>query len=113
MQLTQTQTLIIILSITAGTIITRFLPFVFFPDDKEPPQIINYLGGVLPPAMMGLLVVYCLKNVSILEVPYGLPEILSIVLTIGLHKWKRNVLLSIGGGSLLYMVIVNCLIVSP
>ncbi|MEM1485854.1 branched-chain amino acid transporter permease [Oscillospiraceae bacterium PP1C4] len=107
MQLTQFQTLTIILSVTAGAIITRFLPFVCFPDNKEPPEIISYLGSVLPPSMMGLLVVYCLKNVNILQAPFGLPELVSIALTVILHKWKRNVLLSIGGGTLLYMLIAT------
>ena len=110
MHLTQFQTLAMILSVTTGTIITRFLPFVFFPDNKEPPSIIRYLGSVLPPSMMGLLVVYCLRNVTILQVPFGLPELVSIALTAILHKWKRNALLSIGGGTLLYMLIVNGLV---
>ncbi|WMI81240.1 branched-chain amino acid transporter permease [Anaerotignum sp. MB30-C6] len=107
MYLTQFQTFSIILSVALGAMITRFLPFIFFPENKEPPQIVHYLGRVLPPSMMGLLVVYCLKNVTVLQAPFGLPELASIFLIVILQKWKRNVLLSIGGGTVLYMFIIN------
>lgn len=107
MQLTGIQTLCIIIAVAGGTIITRFSPFLLFPDSKEPPQIISYLGKVLPASMMGLLVVYCLKQVSVLQSPYGLPEFLSILFIVVLHKWKSNVLLSIGGGTVLYMLLVQ------
>lgn len=107
MQLTPIQTLITILAIALGTMLTRFIPFLLFPEKKEPPQIITYLGKVLPPAMMGLLVVYCLRNVSITTGARGLPELLSIVLIVILHRWKNNVLLSIAGGTLLYMFLIQ------
>lgn len=107
MFLTKTQTLIMIFAIAFGTMITRFLPFFLFPENKKTPEIIVYLGKVLPPAMMGLLVVYCLKGISIVSSPYGIPEILSILLIIILHKWKGNSLLSIGGGTILYMFLVQ------
>lgn len=107
MQLTGIQTLCIIIAVAGGTMITRFSPFLLFPDSKEPPQIISYLGKVLPASMMGLLVVYCLKQVSVLQSPYGLPEFLSILFIVVLHKWKSNVLLSIGGGTVLYMLLVQ------
>lgn len=105
--LTPTQTIITMIAITAGTMITRFTPFFLFPEHKEPPKVITYLGKVLPPAMMGLLVVYCLKNVSVIAYPYGIPELLAICLIVLLHKWKNNVLLSIGGGTILYMLLVQ------
>ena len=107
MTLTNTQALIIALAVTVGTMITRFLPFVLFPDSRPVPKIITYLGRTLPAAMMGLLVVYCLRNVDIAAAPHGLPELISIAVLTGLHLWKRNVLLSIGVGTVLYMVLVQ------
>lgn len=107
MPLTEIQTLIMILAVTFGTMITRFVPFLLFPQSKEPPKYILYLGRVLPPAMMGLLVVYCLKDVSLANSPHGLPELLAIAAIVIVHKWKVNVLISIGGGTLLYMFLVQ------
>lgn len=107
MCLTPIQTVVIILSVALGTIVTRFAPFVLFPEKQQPPQIITYLGQLLPPAMMGLLVVYCLKNVSITTAPHGIPEFISMAVIVVLHIWKRNVLLSIGVGTVLYMVLVQ------
>ena len=105
--LTTPQTWIMIIAVALGCAITRFTPFVLFPENKEPPKAIVYLGRVLPPAMMGLLVVYCLKSVSIADAPHGLPELISIVVLIVLHKWKGNVLLSIGVSTVLYMLLVQ------
>ncbi len=107
MPLTTVQTIIMIGVIALGTIITRFLPFVLFPDGKEPPKIINYLGDVLPPAMMGLLVVFQLKGVSITAYPHGLPELIAIAFVTLLQFWKRNVLISVGFGTVLYMLLVQ------
>ena len=107
MQHTAIQTLIIILAVTLGTVITRFSPFLLFPDSKEPPKTISYLGKVLPPAMMGLLVVYCLRNTSFAETPHGIPEILSVAVIVLLHRWKNNTLLSIGVGTAVYMFLVQ------
>lgn len=86
---------------------TRWLPFLLFPEKKELPQAVLYLGKVLPPAMMGLLVVYCLKHVTWLSAPHGAPELLAIAAVVLLHRWKENVLLSIGGGTVLYMLLVQ------
>ena len=107
MYLTPIQTIITILAVAVGTMITRFTPFLLFPETKEPPEMIGYLGKVLPPAMMGLLVIYCLKGVSIINAPHGLPELIAIASIVVLHKWKRNVLLSIGGGTIIYMLLVQ------
>lgn len=107
MQLTAIETLITIGAIAAGAMITRFVPFILFPEHKEPPKVVTYLGKVLPPAMMGLLVVYCLKGVSLAKSPYGFPEFIGILTIVILHKWKSNVLLSIGGGTILYMVLIQ------
>lgn len=108
MFLTPVETLIMIGAIALGTMLTRFTPFLLFPEKKEPPKVIMYLGSVLPCAMMGLLVVYCLKNVSLLSKPYGVPEALAILMIVVLHNWKHNTLLSICGGTILYMVLVQC-----
>ena len=87
------------------TMLTRFLPFLIF--RKKTPKIVTYLGTVLPCAIMGMLVVYCMKDVTFLSGSYGIPEILCCVLTAGLHVWKRNPLLSIGVGTVSYMVLVQ------
>ena len=107
MFLTPGQTLIMIAAVALGTMATRFTPFLLFPETKKPPKLIKYLSRVLPPAMMGLLVVYCLKTVSITAKPYGLPELISISVIVVLHKLKNNVLLSILGGTVVYMVLIR------
>lgn len=107
MFLTPLQTLLTILAIAAGTILTRFLPFLLFPERKIPPVYINYLGKVLPCAIIGLLVVYCLKSISITSYPHGLPEGIAVLSILILHLWKRNALLSIAGGTLVYMLLVQ------
>lgn len=107
MHLTPFQTLAMILAVAAGTQITRWLPFWLFPENKEPPPVVTYLGRVLPAAVMGLLVVYCLKNVIWTAAPHGVPELLAITAVALLHRWKGNVLLSIAGGTALYMALVQ------
>lgn len=107
MILTPIQTLIMIIAIALGSLLTRFLPFVLFPETKAHSQKLIFLGQALPPAMMGLLVVYCLKDVKIIHTPYGLPELLAIILIVVLHKWKENVLISIGLGTIFYIILLN------
>ena len=107
MYLTPVQTILMILAVAAGTQLTRWLPFWLFPENKEPPAIVTYLGRVLPAATMGLLVVYCLKGVSWANAPHGIPELISVAVVAVLHRWKGNVLLSIAGGTVLYMVLVQ------
>lgn len=107
MFLTPLQTIVMIIVIALGTMITRFTPFLLFPENKKPPAVVEYLGKVLPPAMMGLLVVYCLRNVSAFEGSHGIPEALAILLIVLLHRWKGNVLLSIGVGTVFYMLLVQ------
>ena len=89
------------------TMATRFLPFLIFGEKRKTPPIIEYLGTVLPCAIMGMLVVYCLKDVSFVRSPFGLPELISCVVVAALHVWKRNSLLSIGGGTVCYMLLVQ------
>lgn len=100
------QSIITIICVAAGTMLTRFLPFIIFPEGKKPPRIITYLGTVLPFAALGLLIVYCLKDVSVKN-GCGIPEALAILLVVLLHKWKKNTLLSIAGGTVFYMFLVQ------
>ena len=89
------------------TQVTRWLPFLLFGGKKELPKLVRYLGVVLPAAIMAVLVVYCLKGITPLAYPYGLPELLSVALVVVLHAWKGNTLLSIGAGTACYMVLVQ------
>ncbi len=111
MRLSGTETLIMILALAAGTQLTRWLPFWLFPENRRPPAVVLYLGRVLPPAVMGLLVVYCLRNIQFSTPPHGAAEILSVAAVALLHRWRGNVLLSIAGGTALYMVLVQAVFV--
>ena len=105
--MTLTQKIITIALVVAGTMLTRFLPFAVFPSGKPTPKYIRYLGKVLPSAVFGLLVIYCLKDVNVLSGTHGLPELISGAVVVALHLWKRQMLLSIGGGTVLYMLLVQ------
>lgn len=107
MTLTVTQTLITIAAIVLGTQISRWLPFIAFSGKKETPKFVQYLGRVLPPALMGLIVVYCFKNVPILTGNHGIPELIASAVVILTYEWKENLLLSVGGGTLVYMLLVQ------
>ena len=89
------------------TAATRFLPFLIFGEKRKTPPVIEYLGTVLPCAIMGMLVVYCLKDISFVKNPFGLPELIACAVVAALHVWKRNSLLSIGGGTVCYMLLVQ------
>ena len=102
-----TQILLTIAAVSLGTALTRFLPFLVFPSGKPTPKYIRYLGKFLPGAVFGLLVVYCLKNVSLLSGSHGVPEVIGIAVTVALHLWKRQMLLSIAGGTVCYMLLVQ------
>ena len=93
--------------IALGTMLTRFLPFLLFPADKPTPKAIRYLGKALPASVFGLLVIYCLKNVNPLAGHHGLPELIAIAVIVPLHLWKRQMLLSIAGGTVLYMILIQ------
>lgn len=97
--------LILVVGIT--TFSTRVIPFLIFPKGKEIPSTVRYLGKVLTPAVIGMLVVYCLKNTHVMTKPYGIPELISVAVVAILHIWKRNNLLSIGVGTVLYMVLIQ------
>ena len=99
---------VILIAIVAGvTMLLRFLPFAVFGRGRKTPTYITYLSSVLPYAIMGMLVVYCLKEVSLMEAPHGLPELLAGGVVVGLHLWKKNTLLSIAAGTVAYMMLIQ------
>ena len=97
-------TIAVIALVTAAL---RFLPFLIFRENRKTPPLISYLGQVLPYAIMGMLVIYCLKGVSFAAFPFGIPEMIGCLVVILLHIWKRNTLLSIGAGTVCYMLLVQ------
>jgi branched-subunit amino acid transport protein AzlD len=100
--------LLIVAVMAVFTALTRFLPFLAFPEGRKRPKVITYLGTVLPYALIGMLVIYCFKSVSVFAYPYCIPELLAVVLVVLLHIWKRNTLISVFGGVIFYMVLVQC-----
>ena len=99
---------VLLIAVTAlVTIVIRAIPFVLFGGDKDLPASVRYLGQVLPPAIMAALVIYCLKGVDLTVMPRGLAELLAVAVVAVLHLWKRNTLLSIAGGTICYMVLVQ------
>lgn len=107
MTMTLTEQVVTIAAVVLGTMLTRFLPFLVFPAGRKTPKYIEYLGKVLPGAVFGLLVIYCLKNVSVFTGAHGLPELISILVVVGLHLWKKQMLVSIAGGTICYMLLVQ------
>ena len=98
----------LLVAVVAGvTALIRFLPFVVFGGGRPTPKFVVYLAGVLPCAIMAMLVVYCLRNVDVMHFAYGLPELIAIAVTIALHLWKKQMLLSIAGGTVCYMLLVQ------
>lgn len=106
MTMTAGQSAITIAVVVLGTMLTRFLPFLIFPEGKEPPRCVLYLGKVLPYAVIGLLVVYCLKD-AVFTAYHGLPELIAMTAVAALEKWKKNMLLSVFAGTALYMLLVQ------
>ena len=105
--MTLSQEIITVAMIVLATMLTRFLPFLVFPEGKPTPKYIRYLGKVLRSAVFGLLIIYSLRNVSVFSGSHGIPELISIALVVALHLWKRQMLLSIAGGTLCYMILVQ------
>ncbi|MBR6522373.1 MAG: branched-chain amino acid transporter permease [Oscillospiraceae bacterium] len=105
--MTVTQQLITIGIVAVCTMLTRFLPFLVFPQGKPTPKYIQYMGKALPGAAFGLIVIYCLKNVTLLTGSHGLPEFIAIAVVVLLHLWKRQMLLSIAAGTVCYMLLVQ------
>ncbi len=106
MTMTVLQSAVTIFVVVLGTMLTRFLPFLVFPEGKTPPRWVRALGHTLPYAAIGLLVVYALKDAPFSAL-HGLPELCAVVLIVLLHRWKKNTLLSIGGGTVFYMLLVQ------
>ncbi|MCG7337251.1 branched-chain amino acid transporter permease [Sporosarcina sp. ACRSM] len=107
MTMNVTQQIIIIAMVVLGTMLTRFLPFIVFPSGKPTPLYIQYLGKVLPTAVIGLLVIYCFKDVNLQSGSRGIPELIAVAVVALLHFWKKNMLLSIAGGTIVYMFLVQ------
>lgn len=105
--MSNTQLFLTVLVIAAVTAALRFLPFVIFSSGRKTPQTVLYLGRVLPFAIMAMLVVYCLKSVNPLTAPFGMPELIGVLIVVLLHIWKRNTLLSIAGGTVCYMLLIQ------
>lgn len=105
--MTLTEQIITILMVVLGTMATRFLPFIVFPSGKPTPKYVQFLGKLLPSAVFGMLIVYCLKNVDIFAGSHGIPELISIIVVVALHLWKKQMLLSIAGGTVCYMLLVQ------
>lgn len=105
--MTLTQELITVGMVVLGTMLTRFTPFLVFPPGNPTPAYISYLGKALPGAALGLLVVYCFKNVNVMQGAHGLPELFGLLTVVGIHLWKKNMLLSIAAGTAVYMLLVN------
>jgi branched-subunit amino acid transport protein AzlD len=109
MTISITQQVITIAMVVLGTMLTRFLPFIIFPSGKPTPKYVQYLGEVLSSAVIGLLVIYCFKDVSLLSGSHGIPEIIGVTVVALLHFWKKQMLLSIAGGTIVYMLLVQLL----
>jgi len=109
--MTTAQSLLFFAVITGGTVLMRFLPFLLFPENRKIPGYVRYLGKVLPYTIIGMLVVYCLRNTAVTRYPFALPEIIGIGAVAALQLWRKNMLLSIGGGTLLYMLMVQVVFV--
>ena len=105
--MTQQQQIITILILVLVTVFTRVFPFIVFPPGRKTPHYVQYLGRVLPLAVFGMLVVYCVKDVAWLSGTHGLPELLGIAATILIHLWRRNMLWSIAGGTLFYIIVIR------
>ena len=109
--MTVAQHSIVIALAAIATMLTRFLPFIIFRSDKPTPAFLSYLGKALPPAVFGMLVVYCLKSLSLLAFPFGIPEIIGVISVVVLHLVFRKMLVSIAGGTVIYMILVNLIFV--
>ena len=107
MTMTTQQALITVGAMVLGTMLTRFLPFILFPEGRKAPAFITYLGKALPYSVIAFLVVYCLKGVDLTIYPHGAPEAMAIGAMALLHIWRRDTLLSIAAGTVIYMLLVQ------
>ena len=109
--MTMAQMILTVGAVVLGTMATRFPPFLLFPASKPTPRYVQYLGRVLPYAVLGLLLIYCLKEVRVTAWPYGIPELIGLAVTAALQLWRKNMLLSIAAGTVLYMALVQVVFV--
>ena len=105
--MTMLQSMVTIAVPAVRTLCTRLFPFALFGGKRQVPRVVLFLGNVLPPAIIATLIIYCLKSVNLLNFPSGIPELISIALVAALHLWKRNTLLSVGAGTICYMVLIQ------
>ncbi|MDO4324541.1 MAG: AzlD domain-containing protein [bacterium] len=99
--------ILLIAVISLVTALIRFLPFLIFRDKDHMPEALQYLGGILPAAIMGMLVVYCFKSTVVTAWPFGLPEVIATILVVASYLWKKNILLSVAAGTVFYMILVQ------
>jgi branched-subunit amino acid transport protein AzlD len=107
--MTLTQQIITIAMCTLATMATRFVPFIIFSEKRKTPAFIQYIGKYLPSAVFGMLIIYCLKDVDFTSGYHGILELIAIAVTVLLHKWKRQMLISIAGGTACYMLLLHFL----
>lgn len=93
--------------VVLGTMMTRFIPFILFPSGRSTPKYVQYLGKVLPAAALGLLVTYSIRSIDLLSGNHGVPELISVTIVALLHTWRRNMLLSIASGTIVYMLLIQ------
>ncbi len=105
------QSILLIAVIALVTMGTRFLPFILFPGNRKIPKVLEYMGKVLTGSIMGMLIVYCFRNTEVVSWPYALPEIIATIFVVGTYIWRKNTLLSIGLGTILYMVLIQVIFV--
>ena len=110
--MTMVHTILTVVVIALATFLTRVLPFLLFPSGRRTPQFVVYLGAVLPHAVIGMLVVYCFRGVSVTAWPHAVPEAAAAAFVVLMHRWRHNLLLSIGGGTALYMILVQLVFIS-
>ena len=111
--MTSFEIVITIAIVVAGTLLTRFSAFLIFAPGRKAPDFVQYLGKALPAAVMGMLVVYTFKDTIVLSYPYGVPELIALLVTVGMHVWKRNMFMSIGAGTVVYMILVQAVFNIP
>lgn len=109
--MTLTQQIITIALCTLATVLCRFLPFLIFSSKKPTPKFIQYLGKALPCATFALLVIYCFRNISFVSGTHGIPELIAVAVTVGIHLWRKQMMLSIAAGTICYMLLVQLVFV--
>lgn len=111
--MTSFEIVITVAIVVAGTLLTRFSAFLIFAPGRKAPDFVQYLGKALPAAVMGMLVVYTFKDTIVLSYPYGVPELIALLVTVAMDVWKRNMFMSIGAGTVVYMILVQAVFNVP